>query len=70
MFTKTHHVPRIVGQPINVGLNPTDQMQMFGFWDPFANQKDHKTCRDEWQGEYDGYRHKHIYNTLITGMKR
>ena len=51
----THHVPDIVGQPVDSTIDAANELQMFGFDGTFVNQKQDKTGRHEGHGYDDEY---------------
>lgn len=57
----THHIPKKVGQPIEVWLNSADKLHMLGLIHSFLNKKDNKAGGNEGHGEDHTNGNQHVY---------
>lgn len=57
----THHVPEEVGQPVDQRTDATDKLEVLGLSDPFLNQVEDETGRDEGHGKDDANGHDGIH---------
>ncbi|PWA16013.1 hypothetical protein CCH79_00019352, partial [Gambusia affinis] len=64
-----HHVPDVVGQPVDDRVTATDELQMFGFSGFLCNQENHKAGRYEGHGNNneDGNHHVGALQPADTG---
>lgn len=62
MFLCLHvyHVPGEVGQPVDGGIHPTDELQVFGFTNTLLDEEEDEAGRDEGHGEDHADRHHHV----------
>lgn len=60
-----HHIPDVVGDPVNDAVDATDDLQMLSLDWTLVDQKEDKTCRDKRHGTDDEDGYQHVW-TLLT----
>lgn len=55
-----HHIPDEIGEPVDDGLHPADELQVFRFADPLLNQEHNKAGWDKGHRKDDTNRHKDV----------
>ena len=61
-----HHVPDVVGQPVDDGVATTDKLQVFGFGGLLGHEEDYKAGRHEGHRDDDEDGDHHV-SALQTG---
>lgn len=55
-----HHIPDEIGEPVDDGLHPADELQVLRFADPLLNQEHNKAGWDKGHRKDDTNRHKDV----------
>ena len=65
-----YHVPQVVGQPVDQGADPADELQVLGLGGTLSDEVDEEAGWDDGHGEDDADRHCRVHRCAQPGQVR